>query len=136
MISFHDKGSNHPLYVHYPCQTSEKACEVVYACSDMDFVEILERVPPLLEACIAGEDTALRRLRLVDKEFCRIALLALKIYTLTLKGSPTDTIVCGARFLRQTQLQDLHVYLGLSGMLDSHKPQFQTEVFCAEEIIS
>lgn len=89
-------------------------------CTKMSLVGLLEKVPALLQACVGDEMASLKRLRLVSKEFCKLALLALKTYTLTLHGSENDTNACGSRLLRQAQLQCLHVSLALSGVWLKH----------------
>lgn len=82
----------------------------------MDLVGLLEQIPTLLHMCVGDEIAVLKVLRLVGKRFSKIALKALKTYTLTLTGSSKDTNVSGARLLRHTQLQALNVSLDLSGM--------------------
>lgn len=82
---------------------------------DMDLVALLEHVPPLLDACLLDNVAAVRRMRLVKKEASRVALLALKSYTLKLKGSAKDTNVGGARLLQHAHLQHLTVQLHLTG---------------------
>lgn len=82
---------------------------------EMDLARILEEVPHLLDACVCDETASLRRLRLVNKEASRVALLGLKSYTLKLKGVCTDTNVDGASLLRQTKLQSLNFHLLLTG---------------------
>lgn len=81
----------------------------------IDLALLLEHVPPLLEACICNEAASLRKLRLVNKEWSRVALLGLRSYTVTLKGGPADTNINGASLLQQTKLQSLEVHLLLSG---------------------
>lgn len=81
----------------------------------MELEELLEQVPPLLEACIDDNVEALRTLRFVSKEASRVAMLALKTYTLTLKGDAKDTNLCGARLLRTARLATLTVHLRISG---------------------
>lgn len=81
----------------------------------MDLAELLEHVPPLLNACICDDILAMRRLRLVGKDCSRIALLALRSYTLTLKGGVRDTNIKGTVLLRQANLKNLTVCLDVSG---------------------
>lgn len=82
---------------------------------EVTFASILHQVPSLLEACIAQEVSALRRLRLVSKEISRVALQGLTSYTVSLKGVANDTNVGGSRLLQQTCLRELTVYLQLTG---------------------
>lgn len=82
---------------------------------EVSFEEVLEQVPRLLDACVGEDISALRRLRLVSKEASRVALLAIQTYTLTLKGSRTDTNIGGAGMLQATRLRELTVRLHLTG---------------------
>lgn len=96
----------------------------------MDLMTLFRRVPPLLQACIwqgkpfsnREEASGLRALRLVCKEASGVALLALRSFTLTLMGparcpwtSSSDTIISGAKLLKETQLKHLKVCLLISG---------------------
>lgn len=83
----------------------------------MDLVGLWERVPSLLDLCMDDEQSQLTALRLVSKEASRVALLALRYYTLTLSEERQGGHVNGsvARLLRQTHLQELTVILPLSG---------------------
>lgn len=76
---------------------------------------LLQRVPPLLEACVCDKISVLRTLRLVSKESSHVALLGLRTYTLTLMGSTQDINMNGAVLLRTTRLDTLRVRLVLSG---------------------
>lgn len=82
---------------------------------EVSFEEVLEQVPRLLDACVGEDISALRRLRLVSKEASRVALLAIQTYTLTLKGTRTDTNIGGAGMLQATRLRELTVRLHLTG---------------------
>lgn len=82
----------------------------------MHLLGSLTKVPELLQACAGNNIADLRSLRLVSKEFGRIAMQALKKYTLTLKGLAGDTNISGAKLLKQAQLQGLDVSLYMSGM--------------------
>lgn len=84
----------------------------------MDLVKLLAHVPPLLEACISVQITAVRTLRLVCKEASGTALLGLRSYKLRLLNNSAkimDMNVNGARLLRTTQLNSLQVCLTLTG---------------------
>lgn len=81
--------------------------------SKMDLSALMEKVPPLIDACIQDDVPTFRRLRLVDKEGRRIALLGLTSYTL-MKGLAGDTNVCGAGLLSNTHLLKMEVKLALS----------------------
>lgn len=83
--------------------------------TDKIFTAVLQRVPHLLHACVADYIPALRVLRLVSKEASQVALLALRSYTLTLKGKAKDTNVGGVRLLRHTSLSNLSVCLRSTG---------------------
>ncbi|MEW5300694.1 MAG: hypothetical protein WDW36_003606 [Sanguina aurantia] len=77
------------------------------------------------------EQSRLTALRLVNKEASRVALLALRYYTLTLSEERQGGHMNGsvARLIRQTQLQELTVTLLLS---DSHSPAGVLEAFVHE----
>lgn len=77
---------------------------------------VFGRVPHLLDACVHNGATAVRTLRLVNKDLSVVALQALRSYTLTLEGGGMDTNVEGASLLQKTQLQRLNIKLLLSGM--------------------
>lgn len=81
----------------------------------MDLAGLMERVPPLLDACVSEKIDALQNLRLVSKDASRVALLDLRSYTLTLKGFEGYKNVSGASMLQHTHLQNLSVHLLLSG---------------------
>lgn len=84
----------------------------------MDLVTLWERVPPLLDACVQDNTDAsrLRTLRLVSKEASRVALLALRSYTLVLTdGDHGCRSASGASLLQHTRLQTLNVQLRLTG---------------------
>ncbi|MEW5299657.1 MAG: hypothetical protein WDW36_002650 [Sanguina aurantia] len=77
-------------------------------------VGLLQQVPPLLEACVSDDRLTLTRLRLVNEECSRSALLGLKSFTITLDGSGRDADARVARLLQHARLRDLHVYVRLS----------------------
>lgn len=70
---------------------------------------------PVLQGCIDDDTASMRSLRLVSKSLSPLALLALRKYTLTLKGDDTDTNVSGASLLQQAKLSELIVHLRLTG---------------------
>lgn len=70
---------------------------------------------PVLQGCIGDDTYSMRSLRLVSKSISPLALLALRKYTLTLKGDDKDTNVSGASLLQQAKLSDLIVHLRLTG---------------------
>lgn len=82
---------------------------------NMDLIELLQSVPQLLDACVQGKTAVLRNLRLISKEASKVALLALRSFTLTLKGGAKDTDVNGAGVLSHTCLKNLSVHLAESG---------------------
>lgn len=81
----------------------------------MSLFDLLQRVPQLLDACVQDSIRLLRSLRLVSKEASKVALLALRSYTLTLKGDAKDSNVNGARLLSHTHLETLDLHLAVSG---------------------
>lgn len=94
----------------------------------MDLISLLEHVPPLLHACAHQHPSGglmfskydmphVRNLRLVSKEASRIAPLALRGYTLTLRGDAwrKDTHDKAVTVLKLTKLGSLEVDLSLSG---------------------
>lgn len=83
----------------------------------VDFVDYLEKVPLLLEACVGDDTSALSCLRLLSRNASRVVMLGLKSCTLTLRGRGTDTDIKGAHILRHAHLHDLHLRLGISGGL-------------------
>lgn len=103
------------LCVHTCVQVAEGAHSRVG--SQVELIALLECVPPLLDACVVGDDDnhTLQRLRLVSKDASRVALLGLKTYSLELRGCPGDTNVSGSNLLRGAKLQTLEVDLSLSG---------------------
>lgn len=72
---------------------------------------------PVLQAlsCIGDDIACLRCLRQVSKEVGRHALLAVRKYTLTLRGEEKDTNVSGASLLQRAKLSELVVHLRLTG---------------------
>lgn len=100
--------------VLYHCRSTPGGCSNISLCA------LLGHVPALLEVCTAckyNEKTGvhLRVLRLVNKEMSRVALLAMKSFTLILKGQAQDTVVDSASLLGHTRLTALGVHLRLSG---------------------
>lgn len=85
------------------------------ALAGLRLVGLLQQVPPLLEACVSDDRLTLTRLRLVNEECSRSALLGLKSFTITLDGSGRDADARVARLLQHARLRDLHVYVRLSG---------------------
>lgn len=90
---------------------------------------LFRRVPHLLNACVCEDDhdAALYTLRLVNKEASQVALRALKVYYLDLRGAPSDSIIAGATLLQSTRLHTFKVFLQLSGRhsWDCGKPDCQ-----------
>lgn len=80
-----------------------------------DFIELLEHISFLCEACIGDTTLAMRSMRLVSKEASRVALLALTSYHVTLEGGIMDTHVNRASLLQNTYLKTLSVTLHMSG---------------------
>lgn len=90
----------------------------------MDLVGLLGSVTALLDACICDKVAAIRIMRLVNKEASQVALLALKSYTLRLRGTEDSIKVNGASLLQQTHLKKLRVRLVLSGMFQNLLTKF------------
>lgn len=98
----------------------------------MDLVTLLRHVPPLLEACICDKSSALRNIRLVNKEASLVAFQALRSYTLTLRGDARDSDSRGACLLRLTCLRNLTVRLRLTG----RQPECEMQQALMTEICS
>lgn len=98
----------------YPCCNTS-----VYR--EMDLIALMRKVPRLRTACVPDEITAVRILRLVNKEASRVALLSLRSYTLNLQGLASDSNISGASLLQQTHLDMLTVNLTLSGECPTHE---------------
>lgn len=81
----------------------------------MDLVDLLQRVPHLLNACVGNDSLTFKALRLVSKEASTAALQTLRSYSLVLKGGPTDTNFNWVKRLSHTHLESLTVRLTLSG---------------------
>ncbi|MEW5307094.1 MAG: hypothetical protein WDW36_009512 [Sanguina aurantia] len=93
----------------------------------VDWMGVLQKVPPLLLACINDDSSALRQLRLVSKEASVFAWRALQSYDLTLKSRKAgNRRLSTARLLRDTQLQNLTVRLYSSG---SYNPAAHLSAF-------
>lgn len=100
-------------------------------CTTPGLVDLLELVPALLEACTQGpvidpyihgpkiktSTPAIRRLRLVSKDASRVALNAVRAFTLTLMGavSSTDLGGGGVKLLQHIKLDTLTVRILSSG---------------------
>lgn len=78
---------------------------------------LLERTPPLLEACVVDDIPTLRALRLVNKDSARVALLGLNEYTAAFLGGAKDTNISGVSLLQKARLLHLTVPLQLAGRL-------------------
>lgn len=81
----------------------------------MDLVALWGKVPPLLDACLDSASAAVRTLRLVNKEASKVALFALRSYTLTLTKCKEYNPLWIARLLTVTKLQELRVLLHSTG---------------------
>lgn len=81
----------------------------------MDFVELLQHVPELREACIGDDPIQIRTMRLVSKEASRIALSGLRSYNVEFLDTIKDTNVNGFKLMKHTCLQTLTVSLVVSG---------------------
>lgn len=87
-------------------------------------VALLEKVPALLECVVCGHPgceqramrvSAIRALRLVDKESSRMALLALRECSLIMKGGDSDTNLMGTRLLKQANLHHVKLKVAITG---------------------
>lgn len=85
---------------------------------DMDLVELLEKIPPLLLACICVEIPALKRLRLINKEASRVMLLGVRSYTLAVTEADDraqEMKVQELRFIGRLSLKSFTLCLELPG---------------------